>query len=244
MERMIVILIILLVLSSSFAAGMWSMFMTPGPFIKGSSSGTGASGTGASGTGASGTGISSTGTSVLGQSCASRECESPLQCDETTMTCIQPAPIDCVGGWSAEWSSCELTDPSDECATTGVQTKTYSITKNAEHGGNPCEKTHGQKLTKPCHARDLNQLPRKCHPDAIYDCQGHYKDKDEHCRSLYEQYPDACGTGFMTRLPYIITKEEVSEVEKPDGKGFRTNVGLCPLRNTFIDTSCSGTQYC
>ena len=193
-------------------------------------------------------GNSGTGTfaALVGQSCVSTECQSPLQCDQTTMTCVQPAPVDCIGGWS-EWSACELIDSeidSDDCATNGIQTKTYSITKNAEFGGKMCDKTHGQTLTKPCRARELHQLPRKCHPDAIYDCQGHYKDKDEHCRSLYEKYPDACGDGFMTQLPFIITKEEVSEVEKPDGKGFRTNVGQCPLRNTFIDTSCSGTAYC
>jgi hypothetical protein len=161
-----------------------------------------------------------------------------------SMTCVQPAPIDCVGDWSVEWSECEKEFPTIECSTQGIQTKTFIVTQEAEHGGTSCEKKHGQKLRRYCRARELHQLPRKCHPDAIYDCQGHYRDKDEYCRSMYEKYPDACGTDTMVQLPFVVTKDEVSEVPDRDGKGFRTNVGQCPLRNTFIPASCSGTNYC
>ena len=179
---------------------------------------------------------------ALGESCVNNECESPLRCDPSSMTCAEPIPIDCVGAWG-EWSTCELIDPSDECATKGIRTKTYSVTKEAKFGGKLCEKRHGQLLTKPCRVRELNQLPRKCHPDAIYDCQGHYQDRDEYCQGIYTRDPDACGTGMMGQLPFVITKEEVSNVTGRDGK-LRRNVGRCPLRNTFQDTTCGSYKYC
>eukprot|EP00976_Prorocentrum_cordatum_P105432 1194258-Prorocentrum_minimum.AAC.5 len=147
-------------------------------------------------------------------------------------------PIDCVGDWS-DWSVCALTDPDDECATRGVRTKTFVVTENAKHGGKLCEKTHGQKLTRPCTAREIHTLPRKCHPDAKYDCQGHYQDKDEYCQNMYQRDPGACGVATMAQLPFVITKDAISDVVTKDGK-IRRNVGLCPLKDTFVDVVCSG----
>eukprot|EP00959_Pyramimonas_sp_CCMP1952_P069782 1456485-Pyramimonas_sp.AAC.2 len=40
----------------------------------------------------------------------------------------------------------------------------------------------------------------------------------------------------MAQLPFVITKDAISDVVTKDGK-IRRNVGLCPLKDTFVDVN-------
>ena len=66
----------------------------------------------------------------------------PKHCEELIKweTCTgKPCPIDCVGSWSG-WSAPKSDEP---CGVQPYKEKTYSVTTQAQHGGQVCGYTHG-----------------------------------------------------------------------------------------------------
>lgn len=56
-----------------------------------------------------------------------------------------PCPVDCIGSWSGWTPTCPTCGP-------GSQTRTFTITRNAAHGGTQCTASHGQKQTRNCNS--------------------------------------------------------------------------------------------
>eukprot|EP01047_Picozoa_sp_COSAG01_P072056 COSAG01_NODE_11356_length_1952_cov_1.996762_1_plen_309_part_00 len=61
-------------------------------------------------------------------------------------------PVNCVGAWGG-WGGC-----SKVCGT-GSQSRTYSISRNAAHGGSSCPASNGQRQSRNC---NTNSCPVNC----------------------------------------------------------------------------------
>lgn len=61
---------------------------------------------------------------------------------------LKPCPVDCEGAWGSNYSACQCTDPSKP----GIGNKfiTYSVSKQAAHGGKACEAADGTKSFADC----------------------------------------------------------------------------------------------
>lgn len=105
--------------------------------------------------------------------------------------CHQPnCPIDCEGGWG-EYTTCDAAisagcDGEYFCGR-GTQTKTYTITKPSQYGGESCPHEDGHKSSRVC-----GDTP------CPVNCEGNWTTWTECCSS--------CGTGSQSR-EYVIAVE-------------------------------------
>jgi hypothetical protein len=96
-----------------------------------------------------------------------------------------PAPVDCEGTWGPNggWGTC-----TGSCGTQPSQSRTYSVTKEAAHGGTQCPYSDGETQTRNCGT--IIPCP--------VDCEGYYTDP---------ACPTACGTAETTvKKNWITTK--------------------------------------
>ena len=95
-----------------------------------------------------------------------------------TKTCnIQPCPVNCEGDWG-EWSK--------KCSKTcggGELKRTFIVTKDAAHGGEPCLKNHGDVETRPCNTQPC---PDPCE-------EGEWGEWSTTCSNT-------CGKGTLSRV--------------------------------------------
>jgi hypothetical protein len=99
-----------------------------------------------------------------------------------------PAPVDCEGTWGPNggWGTC-----TGSCGTQPSQSRTYSVTKEAAHGGTQCPYSDGETQTRNCGT--IIPCP--------VDCEGYYTDP---------VCPTACGTAETTvKKNWITTKQQV-----------------------------------
>lgn len=101
---------------------------------------------------------------------------------ETKNCDIKPCPVHCDGAWS-DWSECTAL-----CGG-GMQERTYTIKREADHGGFGCLTTHGKKGVRLC-----NMQP--CVPN---DCLGTWSD--------WEQCDQPCGERKTVSRQFTITQD-------------------------------------
>jgi len=117
------------------------------------------------------------------------------------------ASVDCVGQWD-QWSAC-----SETCGD-GTQTKSYSITVDAESGGNECPHAQGDSETRTC---NLGACP--------VDCVGQW--------GQWSTCSETCGDGTETKSYSTSVDAANGGNECPHAQGdseTRTcNLGACPV---------------
>src|SRR6056300_1230904 len=99
-----------------------------------------------------------------------------------------PGPVNCEGTWGPNdgWGTC-----TGSCGTQPSQSRTYSVTKEAAHGGSQCPYSDGETQTRNCGT--IVPCP--------VDCEGYYTDP---------ACPTACGTAKTTvKKNWITTKAQV-----------------------------------
>jgi len=99
-----------------------------------------------------------------------------------------PGPVNCEGTWGPNdgWGTC-----TGSCDTQPSQSRTYSVTKEAAHGGSQCPYSDGETQTRPCGT--IVPCP--------VDCEGYYTDP---------ACPTACGTAeTIVKKNWITTKAQV-----------------------------------
>lgn len=99
-----------------------------------------------------------------------------------------PGPVNCEGTWGPNggWGPC-----TGSCGTQPSESRTYSVTKQAAHGGSQCPYSNGETQTRNCGT--IIPCP--------VDCEGYYTDP---------ACPTACGTAASTVTQnWITTKQQV-----------------------------------
>lgn len=99
-----------------------------------------------------------------------------------------PGPVNCEGTWGPNdgWGACV-----GSCGTQPSQSRTYSVTQEAAHGGSQCPYSDGEVQTRNCGT--IVPCP--------VDCQGYYTDP---------ACPTACGTAASTVTKnWITTTQQV-----------------------------------
>ena len=120
---------------------------------------------------------------------AIRECEN-----------LSPCPINCVGSWST-WSEC-----SAQCGG-GKQTKTYTVTQSAQHGGASCTNFLGHEMSDgDLYEQDCNIDPCKATCDTFTCPSGFSKKTDPDpatiecagaaCSPVAADHSDTSGTNY------------------------------------------------
>jgi len=141
-----------------------------------------------------------------------------------TRTCNNdacPIAVDCVGSWSG-YGSCSAT-----CGG-GVQSRTYTITTNAENGGSQCPHLNGATQTRNCN--------NDACPTAV-DCVGSW--------SGYGSCSATCGSGVQSRTYTITTNAQNGGSQCPHLNGAtqtRTcNNDACPSNSLQCGDSVTGS---
>lgn len=102
-----------------------------------------------------------------------------------------PCPIDCEGSWGL-YGAC------DALCDGGNQSRMYTITQEAMHGGKCCPKSNGAVEDHPC-------ATEKCERH----CKGHWQDWSE-CSNGGAGYGLDCGPGGVQSRGYTVMKERTS----------------------------------
>nr|QBP06499.1 hypothetical protein OlV1_gene47 [Ostreococcus lucimarinus virus 1] len=99
-----------------------------------------------------------------------------------------PGPVNCEGTWGPNggWGPC-----TGSCGTQPSESRTYSVTKEAAHGGSQCPYSNGETQTRNCGT--IIPCP--------VDCEGYYTDP---------ACPTTCGTAASTVTQnWVTTKQQV-----------------------------------
>jgi len=163
-------------------------------------------------------------------------------------------PVDCEGQWG-QWSAC-----SETCGD-GTQTKSYSITVDAENGGNECPHAQGDTVIQTC---NLGACPVPCSESQVYDtgCGSHVdnlwnNDNDpDKCQQAFGSCSSAlgaglwvedhldmdCGSGWLAnkeRLKCTCTRPIECRCSPPDESAKINVIRNCPQLNA----SCFNEGY-
>jgi len=126
----------------------------------------------------------------------------PHEGDVQTQACNSEAcPIDCVGSWS-EYNAC-----SHSCGPDGTQSRTYSVTTAAEHGGAACPVAAGASDTQTCNTNI----------GCPVDCEGYWGN--------WGTCSAACGEGTQTRA-FVVTTPAANGGSCPDLDGTESRACL------------------
>ena len=133
-----------------------------------------------------------------------------------------PGPVNCEGTWGPDggWGTC-----TGSCGTQPSQSRTYSVTKEAAHGGSQCPYSDGETQTRNCGT--IVPCP--------VDCQGYYTDP---------ACPTACGQAESTVTKnWITTTQQVGTgAACPPSTSTKScpATAVCPVdcRGYYTDPAC------
>jgi len=132
-----------------------------------------------------------------------------------------PCVVDCEGEWG-EYTSCSAT-----CGG-GVQSKMFTVTTPALHGGKQCAQAHGAMEDAPCSTQQCEK-----------NCQGHWEDWSECSNGVERSDGLVCGPDGSQHRGFIVTQEHTT-----GGCGCSAAFWADLTTEVDVDASSTDTREC